>query len=109
MPRIVSATEAKTHMGAILDWAEEQDDEVIVQIHGQPKAVIISFAAYQKMRSQREAFRRQQALARLNALAERMASQNADLDQQKADALAEQFSRDVFAEMVAEGQTSYGR
>lgn len=108
MPRIVTATEAKTHMGAILDWAVEHEDEVIVQAHGQPKAVIISFAAYQKTRSQQEIMRRQAALARLEALAQRQGSKNQDLGQAEAEALAERFSRETFADMVAEGRVQYG-
>lgn len=108
MPRIITATEAKTHMGAILDWAVENDDEVIIQAHGQPKAVIISFAAYQKNRNQQEIMRRQAALARLEALAQRQGARNPDLDQAEAEALAERFGRDVFADMVAEGRIQYG-
>lgn len=108
MPRIVTATEAKTHMGAILDWAVEHDDEVIIQAHGQPKAVVISFAAYEKQRSQQEIMRRQTALARLEALAQRQDGRNPDLEQEEAEALAERFNQDVFAEMVAEGRIQYG-
>lgn len=108
MPRIITATEAKTHMGAILDWTVEHEDEVIIQAHGQPKAVLISFAAYQKNRNQQEIMRRQAALARLEALAQRQEARNPDLGQTEAEALVDRFSRDAFAEMVAEGRIQYG-
>lgn len=108
MPRIITATEAKTHMGAVLDWAVEHEDEVIIQAHGQPKAVLISFAAYQKNRNQQEIMRRQAALARLEALAQRQEARNPDLGQAETKAMTERFGRDVFAEMLAEGRIQYG-
>ena len=54
MPRTVSASEAKTQFGAILDWAIKCKDDVIVESHGKPKAVIISFEEHQKVAELRE-------------------------------------------------------
>lgn len=43
MPRTVSASEVKTKFGAIVDWAIESKDDVIVESHGQPRVVIIAY------------------------------------------------------------------
>ena len=46
MPKIVTATEAKTNFGAMMDWTVTEKDQIIVQSHGQPKAVIINYNDY---------------------------------------------------------------
>ena len=107
MPRTVSASEAKTKFGAIVDWAAESKDDVIVESHGQPKVVIISFEAYQQVLKLREEARRQSALLRLRNLRDRVRARNQDLDEGQAASLAGRFSQEVVAEMADEGQVLY--
>ncbi|MHB1355381.1 MAG: type II toxin-antitoxin system Phd/YefM family antitoxin [Anaerolineae bacterium] len=107
MPRIVSASEAKTKFGAIVDWAIETQDDVIVESHGQPRVVIVSYTQYQEILVLREQARRQDALQRLRKLRETVRARNQDLDEEQADALAVRFSRDIVTDMVAEEKIPY--
>ena len=109
MPKTVSASEAKVKFGSIMDWAEQNKDEVIVESRGKPKVVIVAFAEYEKLAELREQYRRRIALARLEALAETIQARNQDLSEEEADALADQFTREVVEEMIAEGQIKYKR
>ena len=68
MPKTVSASEAKTNFGTVVDRAVQQKDEVIIQSHGEPKAVLISFTEFQKLAKLREQDRRRQALAEMERL-----------------------------------------
>jgi prevent-host-death family protein len=72
MAKTVSATEAKTRFGTLMEWAVEASDEVIVESRGEPKVVIMAFAAYEQLRSLREQARREQALARLEQLRDQL-------------------------------------
>ena len=61
VPKTVSASEAKTRFGVLLDWAVDHGDDVIVESHGKPKAVIVPFEAYRTMLKLREEPRRRDA------------------------------------------------
>ncbi len=107
MPKVVSATEAKVRLGAMMDWVVEHEDEVIIETRGRPRAVLISFEEYQRVQQLQEMARRQAALERLEALAEHVGARNRDLDQEEAEALADRFSREVIEEMINKGKIRY--
>lgn len=107
MPRTVSASEAKTKFGSIMDWAAESQDDLIVESHGQPRVVIISFKAYQQLLELREQARRQSALLRLRNLRDQVRARNQDADEEQATSLIDRFSHEVVAEMVDEGKVPY--
>jgi len=107
MPKIVTATEAKTNFGAMLDWTVTEKDPIIVQSHGQPKAVIMNYAEYVRLADISEKERRQRALAEMEALRERVRAQNQDLNDEQADYLADRFVREVVQDMIAEGKIQY--
>jgi prevent-host-death family protein len=107
MPRTVSASEAKTKFGAIVDWVTEKQDDVIVESHGQPRAVIVSYSQYQQILALREQARRLDVLQSLRNLRETVRARNQDLNEQQADALAVRFSRDIVTDMVAEHKIPY--
>ena len=107
MPRTVSASEAKTKFGAIVDWAVESKDDVIVESHGQPKVVIITFEEYKEVLKLREEARRQSALLRLRNLRDSIRSRSQDLDEEHAASLADRLSHEVVTEMIAEGKVLY--
>ena len=50
MARMISATEAKAKLSALMDWAVKNKDEVIVQSRGAPKVAIISYDAYEQFK-----------------------------------------------------------
>jgi len=107
MPRTVSASEAKTRFGSIVDWTIEQNDDVIVEAYGKPKVVIMPFAEYERVVKLREKAFREEALARLERLREKVQARNQDLGEEEADALADRLAREVASEMVGEGKVRY--
>src|ERR687885_2716429 len=88
MPRSVSASEAKNRLGSIVGWVVENQDEVIVESHGEPRAVIMSFDEYEKLKALKEQQRRREALNQLRRLKAEVSSRNQDLSEDEAMALA---------------------
>lgn len=54
MPKTVSVTEARSQLSALLDWTVNNNDVVIIESRGKPKAVILSYAEYQEFLAYRE-------------------------------------------------------
>ncbi len=102
MTKTVSASEAKNRLGSIVGWVLENEDEVILESHGEPKVVIMSYAEYEKLRALKEQDRRRQALERMRKLRERVMEQNKDLTLEEGDALADRFSREIIEDMARE-------
>ena len=109
MTRTISATEAKAKLSALINWAVNNRDEVVVESRGVPKAVILSYDAYEQFNELREEARRRELLAQLEELATRVQARNQDLTPKAAEELADRFTREVIAEMVAEGKLNYQR
>ncbi len=107
MPKHVSATEAKINLGAMMEWAVTEADEVIIESRGRPKAVLVSYSVYQEVQKIQEIIRREQALAQLEALAAVIQPRSQDLSSVEADAIADRFVREVVRDMIADGQISY--
>lgn len=109
MPRNVSTTEAKNQLSAMMRAVAENDDEVVVQDHGRPRAAIISMRAYEGLQEWREQERRRQILAEMRELRARVRARNQDLTPGQAEELADRFVREVVEEMVAEGKIRFER
>ena len=107
MPKTVSASEAKARLGSVIEWAVQEQDEVIVESHGAPKVVIMAFDEYQKVKLLREAQRRQEALEQMRQLRARVQERNQDLTHQQAEQLADQFTQEVVAELVTEDKIRF--
>lgn len=108
MPRTVSATEAKVHLGTLLEWTTTRD-EVIIESRGRPRAVLISVEQYEELGRLREEARRRDALARLDALAESLQGQNQDLSEDEALGLAGRGVRDAIDGLEARGKVRFRR
>lgn len=104
MPRTVSATEAKNRFGSIVIWVLNNQDEVVVESRGAPTVVILPFTQYQQVKELQEQARRREALARLEALREKVRARNLDMDEEQAEDLAGQISREAIQGMVDEGK-----
>jgi prevent-host-death family protein len=50
MPKTVSTREAQDSLSTLIGWAKEHRDQVIVESHGEPAAVLMSFAEYETLR-----------------------------------------------------------
>ena len=109
MPRAVSADEAKTHLGELLDYVGEHDDGVIVERRGEPAAVLLSIASYEEVQAWREQQRRDAAVARLKAIQERTSERNQDLTEEDAIALADRLSHELIDDMARRGEIEFER
>ena len=107
MPKTVSATEAKNRLGAIIGWVLQNKDEVIVESRGEPKVVVVPFSEYERLKEIREQVRRQEALAKLEKLREKVRARNQDLSGEEADALADRFSREIIEDMAKEDKIKF--
>jgi len=90
MPKTVSSSEARENFGALLKWAKDNRDEIVVKLRGEPAAVIMSYGEYQEIAELRELRKRQNALTRLRAVRERVQQrvEECELSAEKAYALA---------------------
>jgi prevent-host-death family protein len=107
MPRTVSATEAKNKLGSLIGWVADTRDEVIVESHGQPTAVLISVSAYEEMQALRAEARRARLLQRMRALRKESLARNPDLSPEAGDALAELAARDLVDDLIEEGKVRF--
>lgn len=107
MPKTVSVSEAKNQLSAVLDWAVENSDEVVIESRGEPKVVILSYAEYKEFLAFREQARRREALRQLEMLAEQIWAQNADLSVEEAEELAEELSQETMQRMIKEGKVRF--
>ncbi|KPK05222.1 MAG: hypothetical protein AMJ56_16230 [Anaerolineae bacterium SG8_19] len=107
MPKTISVTEAKNKLSAMLDWAIDNQDGVVVESRGQPKAVILPYAEYEAYLSMREREQRRAALQRLEELAAIVQAQNQDLSPEETEQLAEEITRETIERMVEEGKVSF--
>lgn len=97
MARRVSATEAKSRFGAIVDSISKEGDDVIIENRGTPVAAIIAIADYQKLEQNRIEQRRDVALQKLKALQRRVREKNPDLTAEDVERLAKQVVSDAVA------------
>jgi prevent-host-death family protein len=100
MPKVVSSSEAQNNFGAMLQWAEEQGEEIVVERRGKPAAVIISHAEYEEIQRLRLAERKRLALAAIRQLREEVRAANQDLSAEEAYQMAG-FSEEVVQETLA--------
>jgi prevent-host-death family protein len=109
MPRTVSANEAKNRFGSLLGYVNEHDDEVIVESHGKPKAVIMSISAFEEVEALREQKIRSDAIKRLRELRTEVRAQNQDLTAEQAEELADRISHDMIDDLADAGIVSFDR
>ena len=109
MPKTVAANEAKNRFGALLRYVSDEDDEVIVESHGRPRAVIVSVASFEELERLRDQQRRRDALAELHALRAEVRAQNTDLTEEEADEFAVRASREMIDHLAETGKIRFAR
>jgi len=107
MTRTISVSEAKNTLSAVLEWAVENDDGIVIQSRGEPKAVIVPYEKYAGYLALEEQARRQAALRELKQLAEEIWARNADLTDPEVDQLAEEITQETFQRMLDEGKIQF--
>ena len=100
IPSPVSATEAKNSFGAILARVVDGDEEVVVERQGKPKAVIISFAEYQKVQELREQERRRGQWEQLESLRKSVSARNADMSEAEIEAYAQEVRDEAMSALI---------
>lgn len=100
MQRFVTSSEAQSNFGAMIQWAEDKGNEVIVQKRGKPAVVIISYSEYEEIQRLREMARRQAVLEILASLRQEVQAGGEAPSASEAYALAE-FSPEVIKETLA--------
>jgi prevent-host-death family protein len=106
--RTVSSNEAKQHWGAMMKAASEGED-VIVESHGKPKAVVISAEAYEQLQGAREHSRRQAMLDWLQAFEARQRERNKDLTPEQVEEIAIRAGREINAAVAERARDSAAR
>jgi len=107
MPRTVSVSEAKNQLSAVLDWVVENGNEVVIESRGEPKVAILSYAEYQEFLALREQARRRETLRQLEALAEQIWAETANLSVEEVELLAEEISQETMQRMIKEGKVQF--
>jgi prevent-host-death family protein len=54
MERVISATEARIHLGALMQQVIERQESVIVERGGKPQVVILSVAEYERLKAEKQ-------------------------------------------------------
>ncbi|MEA2575889.1 MAG: antitoxin Phd [Chloroflexia bacterium] len=105
MPRTVSATDAKNKFGSLVNWVVANDEEIIVENHGEPSVVLMSVNEYESYKAFRETERRKKLLAELHELRDRVRKNNLDITtEEQAMEIADEIVRDAINSLVAKGK-----
>lgn len=88
MPKTVSSTEAQNNFGAVLQWAEQEKDEVIIEKRGKPSAVVMPYTAYEQVIALRKEEKKRKAVEALRAVRQRVQTNTQGLTAEKAYRLA---------------------
>lgn len=99
MPKTVTSSEAKSRFGELVKWTTENQDQVIVKLYGEPKAVIVSYSEYVELEKLRKREQKRKVLEALDNLREEVRRQNPTLSDEEAYRLAG-FSEEAVAETL---------
>jgi prevent-host-death family protein len=99
--KTVSATEAKNRLGSFLGTVARGEDDVVIETHGKPTAVLISYEAYRELREIQDRQRRREAMEALRQLQTEVRARNQDLSSEEADAIADEIADEAMARVVA--------
>ncbi len=99
---VVSSTQAKAQFSKLIEKTRE-GDEVVIRRRGRPVAVMLSYEDYLNLQTLREKARREEALARLRALAREVRAQNEGLTPEDSQALADELVREAIESLVGMG------
>lgn len=110
MSMTVSANDAKNRFGSLLAHVNDAGGgDVIVERHGHPRAVLISYAAYEEVQSLRQDKRRAAAREMLRQIQAQAEILNHDLTEEESIALAEEISQAALQSMIDRGEVRFER
>ncbi|MDH7486969.1 MAG: type II toxin-antitoxin system prevent-host-death family antitoxin [Anaerolineae bacterium] len=97
MTRIVTSTELKQRTGEILAYAIENKEEVIIQRYDVPKAVIVDYDTYRRMRE----VQRELDFRRIREIAEAVSARAAHLSDEEVDEMISTAVEEIRAARLA--------
>ncbi len=103
----ISISDAKAGLSRLVERAAEENEQIVIESHGNPKAVLIAYSDFAQFSAWQEMQRRQQALEELRQLRQQIGERNRDLTAEESEALAGQYASEVIEEMIAEGKIQY--
>ncbi len=106
MTKVVSSTEAKARFGLMLKQAKQE--QVIIEIHGEPEAVLISYSDYQLFEGFKEQNRRREAWEAFKSLRDDVAAQTPELTEEEAYALAG-ISEEIAKEIIQTDKEAFSK
>ncbi len=99
--KTISATEAKNRLGTFLGEVSRGEEDVVIESHGKPTAVLVSYESYQAFRDSQDRQRRMEAMDQLRRLRAEVRSRNQDLTVEDTDAIAEEIVSEAMTNVVA--------
>ena len=72
----VTSSEARKSLGKLLHLASEENEEVVINVRGEPTAVLVSYSQYEQLTKEREARKREEALRLLRSARARVAGED---------------------------------
>ena len=99
MARVISSSEAQSSFSAVIQWAEENREEVVVEKQGKPTVAIVPYAEYEYLMHLRDEQRHREIFEELNALRQRIQERTPELSPEEAYRLAG-FSEEVIRETL---------
>ncbi len=84
MLKTVSSTEVQNRFATFIQWANENIEGVVIEVHGKPKVALISYQEYEEYLRLRKQEQKRKALAALDALKKEVRRQNPTLTTQDA-------------------------
>lgn len=105
--RTVSVSEGRKQFSTLINWADENGKDVIVQNYGEPKAVIISIEDYELLQDAREKARLRAAVEELKAIAKEVRGRNPQFTPEEADKIADEITREAIQSLIDKGEITF--
>ncbi|MBI2427044.1 MAG: type II toxin-antitoxin system Phd/YefM family antitoxin [Candidatus Kerfeldbacteria bacterium] len=105
--RVFTASEAKRRFGAVIDAADQKNTEVIVESHGRPKVVIVSFNTYAALLSLAEQSQREESLHRLRSIRKEVQKKSPHLSHYKIKSIIDEVSRETIRRLIQSNRIRY--
>jgi prevent-host-death family protein len=93
--KTMSSNEVKQRWGSVMSTVDVPEDAVIVESHGKPKAAVISFERFEKLRELEKKDQRDRAMQTLREIEARYDGRNDDLTKEQIDELAVRAGREI--------------
>ena len=105
--KTVSVSEAREQFSSFINWAAQNQDDIIIQNRGQAKAVLIPYIDYQLLQIAREQQRKKKAIAELKQIAQEVRSRNQMVAPDEAERIADEVTREAIDNLVTQGKVIF--